>query len=281
MLVFNILFTFIPLLLFMGLLIESIKKHPRNGLLIFILFFFTLHIIFNSSKHVIIDAFIDMLLGYVWGLFVLLSLFINAYTIALIYKLLPTNQSYDLDYLIVLGAGLKGTEVQRLLASRINKAIQLFNHNNNLTIIMSGGQGPDEDIAEGIAMAHYARYAGVPSSAILMEVISTNTHENIRNSMQLIQSSSPKIGIVTTYYHTLRAYIVAKELGVDAIIFGSKSTKSVLFVLRAYAREIAAYLYRRINWVLIIVSNYSIYHFYLNSHLYIKCIKKLLFILLN
>ena len=65
------------------------------------------------------------------------------------------------DYIIVLGAGVIGTRVTPLLAARIDKGIELLHDNPNAVLIMSGGQGPGEDIAEGEAMARYAEQKGV------------------------------------------------------------------------------------------------------------------------
>ena len=56
------------------------------------------------------------------------------------------------DYIIVLGAGVIGARVTPLLAARIDKGIELLHYNPDAMLIMSGGQGPGEDIAECEAM---------------------------------------------------------------------------------------------------------------------------------
>lgn len=58
--------------------------------------------------------------------------------------------------MVVLGAGLSGDKVTPLLASRIEKGIAICQKHPGSKFIMSGGQGPDELIAEGQAMANYA-----------------------------------------------------------------------------------------------------------------------------
>lgn len=259
-----------PIILAFGIILNFLKEYPIK-LPILVTFFclvdyFTLTILQLPFYMVIRQIIFD----YFKGLLILMAVYTNLYTFRLVYLLLPWKQSHQLDYLIVLGAGLKGTKVQSLLAQRIEKAIQIFNNNPDLIIIMSGGQGPDEDIAEGIAMVEYASQNGVPIHSMRMEVMSTNTHENIRNSLQLMEIPSAKIGIVTSYYHSLRAYFIARELGIDATVFGSQSSKSLLFVLLAYSRELIAYLFRKINWVLIIVTNYTIFKFYMYGPLLLK-----------
>ncbi|WP_161947224.1 YdcF family protein, partial [Streptococcus suis] len=75
--------------------------------------------------------------------------------------------SGKLDYVVVLGAGLIGNKVTPLLASRIDKGIAIYQKQPGSKLIMSGGQGPDELIAEGQAMANYALEKGVPAEDIL------------------------------------------------------------------------------------------------------------------
>ena len=58
-----------------------------------------------------------------------------------------------IDYFIVLGAGLIGKEVTPLLTGRINKGLEIRNIQGSGKLVFSGGQGPDELIPEGDAMA--------------------------------------------------------------------------------------------------------------------------------
>lgn len=259
-----------PVILALGIILNFLKKYPIKLLIIVIIIYLLDYFTFTILPLTSYMFLRQIIFDYIKGLLMLIAVYTNLYTFRLAYLLLPWRQSRQLDYLIVLGAGLKGTKVQSLLAQRIEKAIQIFNKNQRLIIIMSGGQGPDEDIAEGIAMVEYASQNGVPIHSMRMEVMSTNTHENIRNSKQLMEIPSAKIGIVTSYYHSLRAYFIACELGIDATVFGSKSSKSLLFVLLAYSRELIAYLFRKINWVLIIVTNYTIFKLYVYGPLLLK-----------
>lgn len=55
-------------------------------------------------------------------------------------------------------------------------------------LIMSGGKGGDEQIAEGEAMKRYALEQGIPEDRILVEDQSENTYENMLFSRQLIES---------------------------------------------------------------------------------------------
>ena len=66
-----------------------------------------------------------------------------------------------------------------MLASRIDKGIELLKYNPNAKLILSGGMGPGEDIPEGVAMADYAKQNGVSEEKIIIEDKSKNTYENL------------------------------------------------------------------------------------------------------
>ena len=51
---------------------------------------------------------------------------------------------------MVLGSGIFGTAVPPLLGNRIRKGIQLQHDAPHAVLILSGGQGPGEDIPEGV-----------------------------------------------------------------------------------------------------------------------------------
>lgn len=144
------------------------------------------------------------------------------------------------DYLVVLGAGLIGEEVTPLLASRINRAIRLYKKANHpVKIIMSGGQGPDEEIAEGVAMARYAFKQGIPTEDIIIEDKAVNTYENIQFSRNLMDGENPKFAIVTNHYHVLRALLIAREQKIPCEGYGART--KLYFSINAFIREMVGY----------------------------------------
>lgn len=183
---------------------------------------------------------------YLWVIFTgsYLSILLIVYALSNWLNLIHFNKE-KIDYFIVLGAGLIGKEVTPLLAGRINKGLEIRNIQGSGKLVFSGGQGPDELIPEGDAMAQYALYQGVPHEYVLKETESTNTQENIDFSKQIIEEdwskeSTPNIAIVTNNYHVLRGLMLAKDQGMNCIGYGSKS--KFYFSLNAFLREFAAYL---------------------------------------
>ena len=167
---------------------------------------------------------------------------------AIIISMLYTTSSFinlvnlfpgKLDYVVVLGAGLIGDKVTPLLASRIEKGIAIYQKHPGSKLIMSGGQGPDELMAEGQAMANYALEKGVPAEDILIENQSTNTEENLKFSYALMKPGS-RFALVTNYYHVFRALLLARKLKIKCIGYGART--KFYFSLNAFIREFVGYL---------------------------------------
>lgn len=167
---------------------------------------------------------------------------------AIIISMLYTTSSFvnlvnlfpgKLDYVVVLGAGLIGDQVTPLLASRIDKGIAIYQKQPGCKLIMSGGQGPDEIIAEGQAMANYAFEQGIPVEDIVIENQSTNTEENLKFSYALMKPGS-RFALVTNYYHVFRALLLARKLKIKCIGYGART--KFYFSLNAFIREFVGYL---------------------------------------
>jgi uncharacterized SAM-binding protein YcdF (DUF218 family) len=144
-----------------------------------------------------------------------------------------------IDYVIVLGAGLRGTELSQTLRLRLDRSLDIINSRADIPIILSGGQGPGEDISEAEAMRNYLLRHGVSDDRIILEDKSTSTEENIRFSMDLAAEQGilkPKLLLVTSDYHMYRAKWIARQLGSDAYGLSSESPfyLKLNYMLREY-----------------------------------------------
>ncbi len=176
--------------------------------------------------------------GYLGSVTVYFLLVMVMYTVTLTLNLVHLKLP-KLDYIVVLGAGLNGTEVTPLLAARIDRALEIYRKTPGLKLIMSGGKGPDEVIAEGEAMQNYAVKQGIPADDIIVENKSTTTYENILFSHRLMTPEA-KFGIATNSYRVYRALVIAKRQGLKCVGFGAKTRW--YFTLNAFMREYIAYL---------------------------------------
>lgn len=135
---------------------------------------------------------------------------------------------YEEETVIVLGCGIRGERVSVGLAKRLDKAYEYHTKNSDAVIICSGGQGPQEDIPEALAMKRYLVEKGVPEEKIIMEDKSTSTITNFRNSYAIMTEkgmSTSSVVFVTNGYHVYRSswyaknegFLEASHLGTDII----------------------------------------------------------------
>ncbi|WP_436883301.1 YdcF family protein [Mammaliicoccus sciuri] len=259
---FSILLLIGPTLLIFILIIKGIELLKKEGtnfrnLLSLITGIFLLFNNILSAKLLsILSDYSIWYYGYILiTIFVYYLLFLSSiYTISSWINFINLRQ-YNLNYIIILGAGLIGDKVTPILASRINKGIEIYKRNPNSKIIMSGGQGDDELIAESQAMKNYAISLGIPSQDIIIENQSKNTEENLTFSNKLIPNTS-KVAIVTNYYHLFRALVIAKDKNIRCIGYGAKT--KLYFSLNAFIREFIGYLYLKRKFHLVIIIIFTI-----------------------
>ncbi len=156
-------------------------------------------------------------------------------------------QKGDAKYVIILGSGLIGDKIPPLLASRLDKAIEVAHRQQEPPVfIPSGGQGSDELVGEGTAMAGYLKQHGVPARRILVEDRAANTVQNLRFSQGLMSDPADMAVVVTTGYHVFRAAILTRHVGLNARVRGART--AFYFVPSAFVREFIAVL--RMNLLL-------------------------------
>jgi len=140
------------------------------------------------------------------------------------------------DYLIVLGAQVKGTKISKALKRRLDVSIRYLKDNVKTIVIVAGGRGKYEDITEAQAMREYLLVNGVGEARIILEDKSRNTIENIRNSRALIRDTSTRIVLVTSDFHIFRALSIAKKQGLSNTQGISSPSDPILFI-NYYVRE--------------------------------------------
>jgi len=150
-------------------------------------------------------------------------------------------QSYDgnLDYLIVLGAQVKGETVSRVLAERLDQAVSYLDEHEGTIVIVSGGKGEGELITEAEAMYRYLVDKGIDKERIYKEIWSTNTEENIRNSARLVSDSGAEVGLVTSDFHLYRSEQLAKKAGLTNV-YGIAAQSNIGLLPNYLLREFLA-----------------------------------------
>ncbi len=128
------------------------------------------------------------------------------------------------DYVIILGAGVRGTELSPIALDRCQTALAYLNQNPQSIAIASGGQGDKEEISEAAAIRNYLIRHGISSVRIWMEDDSENTMQNIYNSLRLIayqrdRKEEPSLVVVTSDFHMARALSLVHEYR-DSGVYG-------------------------------------------------------------
>ncbi|MGL5649221.1 MAG: YdcF family protein [Clostridium sp.] len=160
----------------------------------------------------------------------------------------PKKSLEKADLVIVLGAGLKGVVPSLTLKHRLDATIQYLNKTGyDGEIVVSGGQGPGEDITEAEAMKSYLVKNGVNADRIIKEDKSTSTSENLEYSKEVISKELNKnvskelnTTIITTDFHAMRSNMLAKRKNYYNINLYTSSTEWYL-IPNMYLREFFAF----------------------------------------
>ena len=183
-------------------------------------------ILFNCT----LIIFVIILLGLCINLYVSIS------TKKQIIKENELSKLFDVDCIIILGAGIRNGKPTHMLEDRLKEGINFFNINVSNRIIMSGDHGK-KDYDEVNLMKKYAIDNGVPSENIFMDHAGFSTYESIYRAKEIF--GAKKVIIVTQRYHLYRALFIAKKLGIEAYGVGSDPRRYVGMVYREL-REVLA-----------------------------------------
>lgn len=126
---------------------------------------------------------------------------------------------------IILGCAVYDETPSIMLRARTMAALDYLEQNDDAVAILSGGQGKDESISEAECMYRLLSENGIDASRLYFEDKSTNTYENITNSLEIIRENglSESIAIASSDFHLKRATMIAEKQGVKAKRISSKS----------------------------------------------------------
>ena len=149
----------------------------------------------------------------------------------------------ECGYLIVLGAGVNGTNPSYILRTRINAAAEYMQSHPGVVCVVSGGQGNGEDISEAECMYRWLTDKGVAAERIIMEDKATSTEENLRFSLEIGgKTGFESYAVVTADYHVCRAGLIAEKMGISAEMVAAETEYPVL-AINYYFREAVALWY--------------------------------------
>ena len=184
-------------------------------------------------------------------LFITSFIFLQSAILINIYKTKDVNNINPVDTMIILGAKVNKDGVSKTLKLRLDKAIEYYNKNKDVNIIVSGGQGEDEITTEASAMKIYLVENGVDEENIILENKATTTLENIIFSKEIMEDLNlgNRALIVTSDYHLLRGRFISSILGIDneGLCSISSLSSRMYYMIREYPTSIID-LYRSIKF---------------------------------
>ena len=174
----------------------------------------------------------------------------------------------DAEYVIVLGAQVRGEVPTLVLSARIRAAAEYLKEHPQAIAVASGGKGSGENISEAEAIRRGLVRLGIAEERILLEDQSTSTAENLRFSAEVIQRYersragevvasdgagtdastdtgnpirfvSKEVVLVTNDFHVFRAVKLAKNLGYTDVT-GLGATEFFAVTIQYYVREFFA-----------------------------------------
>ena len=122
------------------------------------------------------------------------------------------------DAVIVLGAGVNGTEPSLSLQTRLDKALDYLERWPDIPAVLTGGTGYGEEISEAACMYDYLTEHGVEPERLILEDRASNTAENFAFSKELlaeagVDPATDKVAVITNDFHLARAELIAARQG--------------------------------------------------------------------
>lgn len=226
--------TLIGIIIIVLVVLGSITANINIGNIMLFAFGLTLALFFNVPK----NKFTNMLKILAVSGFSIVFIMIG-----FIFVAGNTDRAdYSENAVIVLGCSVIGDRISRPLAYRLDTAYEYYTHNPNAVFVVSGGQGPQENLPEAEAMYHYLTKKGIPRQNIIIENKATSTNENYKFSKALLdehfRGQAYECVYVTNRFHSYRAGRLAEINGISAKSYSAPI--GPMAAAPSYMREVLA-----------------------------------------
>ena len=165
-----------------------------------------------------------MLVGVVAGVLVL-ALAYFVVTFIQVWRTARADEARTAHAIVVLGAAQFDGRPTNVYAARLDHAADLYAAGVAPVVVVTGGKQVGDRFTEASAGADFLHDRGVPDDAILREVQGRSTYESLRASQRfLAERDIVEVVIVTDPFHSLRAKLIAREVGLDAVTSPTRSS---------------------------------------------------------
>lgn len=151
-----------------------------------------------------------------------------------------SDENTDADFLVVMGAGINGTQPSLSMLDRLTAALDWLEAHPDAQVIVSGSQAPDEAASEASVMAVWLQQQGIAPERILLEEAADSTRENILNSYALAaKHGGGRLAFVSSEYHLCRMRMLIRALGFEPVCVAGETNRVSLrvnyFIREAFA----------------------------------------------
>ena len=147
----------------------------------------------------------------------------------------------DPQVMVILGCQLHDWGPSIMLQDRLDKALEYLEEHPDITVVVSGGQGPEEPTSEAQGMADYLADHGVNRENIILETYSHNTWQNLTYSAKHLEEAGIDIKdgviIVSNGFHLSRAKMLAGRIGYENVSVLAAPSSHTPTRLKMYIRE--------------------------------------------
>ncbi|MCR5826659.1 MAG: YdcF family protein [Oscillospiraceae bacterium] len=124
-----------------------------------------------------------------------------------------TQAEDDVSWVLVLGAGVHGTQPSLMLRVRLDAALAFLADRPGIPVVVSGCQGRGEDISEAECMFRYLTAHGIDAARVWKEERATSTRTNFTYAAELVAARdldpTAAFAYVTNDFHVYRAGVIA------------------------------------------------------------------------
>lgn len=246
----NIIMILIGSIMFIWYLLPAVMRGLINignivGMLVFGII--TVYGVFSVKINEVIINLWQPVIGKVMISFVSILIAVSFVLVAFFSYQMYSHAYRETDQpttLVVLGCRVYGTSPSLMLKERLEAAYDYLEANPDVSCVVSGGQGANEDISEAKCMYDYLVNKGIDASRIYLEDRSTSTRENLLFSKEVMEKNdlAMTMTIVTNEFHQYRAFLIAENLGLEAY---AVSGHTALWLFPTYyTRELFGLIYQ-------------------------------------
>ena len=171
---------------------------------------------------------------------------INIIVISKTTKYISNSTNYnDYEYVLVLGARVEDNKPSLMLKDRLDKAIEIYNKNKNIKLVVSGDSQNIEKYDEVSVMYNYLINNNVDSNNIIKDNYGISTYDSFYRMKDKLKNK--KVIVVTQKYHLYRSVFIAK--GFDIEVQGIYAEENKYY--GEFAREVREILARVKDYFLV------------------------------